>query len=259
MKKPNFFKKIYLSVTSMPFYTSVIHEHFMKSFLYLILFSLLISLPFAIFTALQTTKLISDIADSFPRFTLSDGTLTFESDEPFVYKNEKDNMIVISDPSGTHDINTLTGYQSAYLLRPKYVILSQAGFAPQSISYKDVAFWTIGSNDLDLLVLFRPFLAAMMAGLNLFLVLLTNLFRSLFACSIVLFIRSFFLVPLNFTQSYKIAIYSMTAPMIVIEIINFLPITLSSNKMLAVFVLLDLVITVNILKYMSKQKLDISL
>lgn len=257
MKKPHFFKKIILSMNSKAFYNTILHEHFMKSLLFLILFSLLISLPFSIYKSTLTGNKIVAIAAAFPDFSLQNGEFKLLSGEPFVYNDQKE-LLIIADTTSTHSFNDLVGYELGYLFGAKSVILSQAGLPPQTIKYADIPFFSATSSDLDLLVLMKPFLIIMSTFFTLLLALIFNLFISLFSSSMAFFIKNGLGLPISFSQAYKVAIYSMTAPLVFVELLNFIPSIVIRNLSFGIFVFINLIHLVQILSYMKNHPTDIS-
>lgn len=258
MKKPHFFKKILLSMSSKPFYKTILHEHFMKSILYLLLFSLIISLPFSIYSSLKTSNLITLISTDFPTFSLSKGELKLENNEPFIYK-DSDKMIFIVDTSGTYGLNDLAGYEKGLLMTSKSIIIPQLGFKPQIIKYSEFPYLTFSTTDLDLLVLLQPLFVFVSVLILVFLTLFINAFKSLFCCSIAFFIKNSFGLPLTFTQTYKVAIYCMTLPLVFVEILKFIPSPLASNISFGFFILVNVITLVQIFNHMKNEKTDISI
>lgn len=258
MKKPRFFKKIILSMNSKEFYMTIIHEHFMKSFLYLVLFCLLISLPFSIYASIKTSNKITLIAKDFPAFTIQNGELKLENNEPYIY-TDSDKMILIVDTSDTYTFNDLAGYEAGYLMTKSSVIIPQKGFSPQIIKYSDFPFLSLSKIDLNLFVLMQPLMVVISILFNLFGALILALLKSLFISSVSYFIKNGFGLSLKFSQTYKIAIYSMTAPLVFVEILHFIPTALATNISFSLFAFISIVNLVQVFRYMKNQKTDISI
>ncbi len=258
MKKPHFFKKIVLSINSKPFYTTILHEHFMKSFLYLMLLSLIISLPFSLYTSIKTSSLFEDIIDEFPAFYFEESEFRLQDEQPFIYKGEGNELIIIADTTGAYGFNDLVGYETGILISTKSFVLSQAGILPQTVKYSEMMI--LPSNDvLDLIVDMRPFIILMSTLFSLFFSFLFICFKSLFSCSLAFFIKNSLGLKLTFSQTYKIAIYSLTAPLVFVEILNFIPSQLVSNISFGLFVFINVVYLIQILRYMKNQKTDVSI
>jgi len=136
MNKPNFFKKIVMSITTLSFYTTIIHERFIKTFIYLFIFSTLLSIPYSAYFGhyiYEQTSNVSHVMESeaFPDFYLKEGQLVIEGNTPFVFADEEKLIKVIIDDSDTYSFNDLAGYYWGYLITPKSIILSQLGTTPR--------------------------------------------------------------------------------------------------------------------------------
>lgn len=264
MKKQNFFKKIYSSITTLSFYTSIIHERFIRSFIYLIIFTLLLSLPYSIYIGnyayKQTNSVIERMkGEDFPSFHLEDGQLIIEGNTPFVYSMEDDKLLkIIIDNSNTYTFNDLAGYYLGYLITPKSIIQSQLGTTPQTISYSD--FFIDEFNKDDLLVYiknYQPLFAIFFAASSVVFTLIGTLFKSLLSYFLVSFFKNIYRIPLSGVQSYKIAIYSMTTPLIVLEALKFANV-IPPTLFFGVFMFINAVYIGKILNYFSRLKTDIS-
>lgn len=255
MKKQHFFNKIILSISSKDFYKVILHEHLMKSFLFLVLFSLLVSMPYSIYSSINTIDKIVSITEDFPEFTLEDGVLTVPSNQPYIYEDKSKEIKIIMDTTGAYGLNDLAGFSSGYLLTSKSVIISQAGLEPQTIKYSDIYF-SINKNDINTVNSFKTFIIVMAIAVSLFLTVLINLFKSLFTVSIVFFMKNIFLLPLNFSKSYKIAIYTMSAPILLVEIVKFIPIHDLSNYTFFVYLFINMIYIVQILLYLKNGRMD---
>lgn len=265
MKKMNFISKIYRSMTSIAFYVTIIHEHFVKSFLYLVLLSLILALPYSIYSGIstydKTTNGIEIInSEQFPAFKFENGKLELYNDEPYLFSIDENQFLkVIIDRSNTYTFNDLAGYYIGYLITEDNIIYSQVGTTPRSISYNSLLIQSLTKAELvDLIKLYQPITAIGFGILTLFFALLSALFKSLFSYFMVSFFKNIFRIPLSFSQSYKIAIYSMTTSIVVIELLNIIKLV-PSQYFFGIFCFINALYIGNIIKHFSSLKTDISI
>ncbi|PKM93348.1 MAG: hypothetical protein CVU84_16145 [Firmicutes bacterium HGW-Firmicutes-1] len=263
MKKPRFFSKIYLSMTSSAFYVTIIHEHLFKSFLYLVLLSILLSTPYSIYSGLLSYDKTSDTiefinSENFPSFKLQDKKLEIYDDEPFVFSIEDKSIRVIIDKTNSYSYNDLAGYYMGYLFTPNNIVYSQLGTTPRSIGYDIFMVQHLDNNELvEIIQSYQTIFAIGYGCLALLIALISVLLKSLFSYFLVSFFKNLLRVPLSFSQSYKIAIYSMTTSIVIMEVlkaINFIP----SQLFFGIFFFINSVYIGNILKYFSNLKTNIS-
>lgn len=262
MNKPNFFKKIVMSITTLSFYTTIIHERFIKTFIYLFIFSTLLSIPYSAYFGhyiYQQTSNVSHVMESgeFPDFYLKDGQLVIEGDTPFVFADEEKLIKVIIDDSDTYSFNDLAGYYWGYLITPKSIILSQLGTTPRSMAYN--RFLGDGFNKKDLLVeikAIQPFLAVFSSAFTMIVFVITTFLKSLLSYFLVSFFRNVYGITLSKSQSYKIAVYSMTAPLIIIEALRLSQVV-PTTFFFGIFMFVNAVYIGKILYYFKNLKMNV--
>lgn len=264
MKKHNFFKKIYLSISKLSFYTNVIHEKLYKSIFYLVILTILISIPYSVFFGNYIYKETTDIltlmeSKTFPNFYLENNELIIEGETPFVISDEEQKTFkIIIDNTSTYSFNDLAGYYWGYLITPKNIIQSQLGSTPKTVTYDKVLLEGF-SKDILLLELktLQPLLAIFSSVFTIVFFIISNFFKSLMAYFIVLFFRNIYRVPLSNVQAYKIAVYSMTAGLILLEGLRFVQLV-PPSFFFGIFMMINSVYVGKILFYFNKLKTDLS-
>ncbi|PKM50152.1 MAG: hypothetical protein CVV02_12885 [Firmicutes bacterium HGW-Firmicutes-7] len=263
MRKINFFSKIYLSMTSKSFYVTIIHEHFFKSFLYLLLLSFLLASPFSIYSGFKTydktTHLIEFISsEQVPSFNFQEGKLEILDNEPFIYADENKFLKIIIDNSDTYTFNDLAGYYMGYLITEESLISSQLGTTPKSTNYEDFFIRNLSKPELiELLQLYQPLIGIGYGSLALFLAITSIGFKSLLSYFTVSFFKNLLRIPLSFSQCYKIAIYAMTTSIVVIEFLNITNLV-PSQFFFGIYFFINVLYIGNIIKYLSTFKTNIS-
>lgn len=261
MKKYNFFKKIYYSITSKSFYSDVMLEPFKKSICYLILFALLISIPSTIYTAynikMDFDKNIDFLnSDSFPSFILDKDGLELDQNEPFV-KSFENIVIVIIDDTDTYTLNDLAGYQFGYLFSSERLIITQNAGTPITFEYNQLPDMLLSNQDLiDYINTLKPFIIIGSIIFSLLSAFFTALIYSVFSSIFANIIKNINAIKITYEQAYKIAIYSCTLPLILIQILKFIPIRIAWISII-VFYAVNVIYISNILKFIkSNQNTD---
>lgn len=246
MKKPNFFKRIYKSLNDPAFYPYVVKEHFFRAFAYLFILTTILAIPFTTKMTLNFNQYIDIIQTvlkdpACPDFTLDSNKLEFHTNQAYLYEDSEMGIIVVIDPSGTYGINDLAGYTGGYLFTQSGVIYSQPGMAPQNLPY-DV-FWMGMSMDKatmsDMMEMSAPISVALLFGLVLFLTIAYVLFLSLFGASMTFFSKNLLALNLTFVQSYKVGIYAMTGPLLILSVLAALPFDITTDALFFIFIFLN--------------------
>lgn len=225
--KIHFLKRIIWSITKKEFYYDIIQESLGKSFKYLILLTLFISLPYSVLGGIQSTYVIDDMittirSDEFPHFSLKNGQLDIRDNEPRVYKSD-DALIVIVDKTDAYTLNDLAGYSIGYLITPDQVILSQAGTKPLSIRYDTLLKNMMIDNESLVRTLgkIKPYILIFITLIIFVGSLLLTLFSSLILSIVTYLLNTLYQIHLSYSQSYRVGNYSLTLPLILIQICNF--------------------------------------
>lgn len=222
VKKPNFYIKVWKSITDPKFYSYFISESLGKAFGYFLLFSLLVGLISGTIIANKTKSYINEAidftsSDKMHEFHISNGELYVDIDEPYIYEDER--FIFIIDMNEQYTYNDLAGYETGYLLTPKIIYMSQVGTQPLPLNledFKDLYFDNeslVNFLEYSKKILVVPIIITILIGL-----LFMNLITSFFSSIIALIFNSIFETRLTYSQLYNISIYALTLPTIVIVI-----------------------------------------
>ena len=83
----NFFKKVWYSITKFEQYPAMATEGVKRAIKYLVMLTAIVSIFVMIGSLLQMKTLISDVQDSIPEFSYSEGNLSMETEEIMVIKD----------------------------------------------------------------------------------------------------------------------------------------------------------------------------
>lgn len=264
MKSYHFIQRIIHSVKTPDFYLHILQEKTGKAVLYFLSLLLIISTLTGIYSGVQGKKMLTEIvtivqSSEFPDFTFQDGVFDIDSNEP-IFIEEGELLRVIIDDSGNSDINDLAGYDVAYLLTDRELIISMKGQSPNTF---DLSLFN-GFN-LD-----KEALASMMSAAkdivipitlltSIFLAIFAVFFQILFLFLISLFIRSGKKIAkekVSNAQLFSILMYASTPGYILSRIMALIPILNLFASIL--FFVMTIFYVHRALQAIVDQKLDIT-
>lgn len=240
MKSPNVFKKFIKSFSDFRVYNSIRHEKLSRSFGYLILLALFVGVIFSIVVSVKTNNSIDNTiellqSDDMPNISVSNGILNVDMDEPFIL-NKDNEFIFIVDMTDKYTLNDLVGYSMGYLVTPERIIINQAGSPPMPLEFKDLRDFNVDKDSvLDILDSYR----GLAIGFIVFLIIIGTIFLKLFESFIIsiigLVFNSILKKNLSYNELYKIGIYALTLPSIIILLINSLgfPLSLGTKSLIS--------------------------
>lgn len=224
-KRANIFVKFIKSFTDFEVYGQIRRESTGKAIGYLVLLSVVLGIIYAGVLANKTNESINQTitfleSDDAPAIDIQNGRLHVEMDEPYVYRQDKD-LIFILDMEDMYDLNDLAGYDVGYLITPERIVIFQAGSPPIPFDFSTVEDMHI---DKYKVIEFLHSMKGLLFG-TLFVViiigtLLLKFLESLFASIIGLIMNAIMKTPFTFNELYKIGIYALTLPSLIIVLIN---------------------------------------
>lgn len=262
-KSPNFFVKFIKSITDISIYSHVKNEKLGKSFGYLLLLALSLGIIYSTVVTVKTNRSIdSTIAffesEEFPEISISNGVLNVDLEEPLVIEQDHD-LIFIVDMTSTYTLNELAGYSIGYLITPQRIIINQAGSPPIPFEFKNFEDFQIDKNTaIDFLNRIRRFFIGIIVFGIIIGTILLKLLESLILSIISLIANSLLNTNMTYHDLYKIGIYAMTLPSIIVVIINSLSLRLSFGMMLLIYYGISTIYVVLALKNMNHDNIEIN-
>lgn len=210
------------SFTDMHAYKHFVYKNFSKAFLYIMLLTFLLSVIFsAIFIASikdYTTQLITQLEQNTPTFTIKNGELVIENDQPVILAETDDKgTLIIIDKEYTGSVTKYEEYDTVIVLGQKEIYLSNSAIR-YSIGYESVLgqkqevtsemlFGRVSSS--------KPFLYLFFFA-SMFIFLIGNyLFYTLFVALIVNTVRRIRRKQANLGISLQLSAYALTLPAII--------------------------------------------
>lgn len=256
MKSPNIFIKFIKSFTDFRVYNKIRHEKLGKSFGYLILFALIIGITFGIVVSVKTSHSIDSTieflqSDDIPEITVRNGILNIDMDEPLVL-NDNHDFIFIVDMTDRYTLNDLAGYSIGYLITPERIIINQAGSPPMPLEFKDLRDFNIDKHSvIEILNSFKGLAIGFIIFIIILGTILLKLFDSLILSIIGIISNSILKTNLNYNELYKIGIYALTLPSLIMLLINSLGFTLAFGLKILIYYGISTIIIVMALKNIS--------
>ncbi len=256
-KRANIFVKFIKSFTDFNIYCQIRREKTSKAIGYLLLLCLVLGIIYAGFwvnitgTSIDQTIQFLESNES-PDIYIENGRLTVDIDKPIIHVQDND-LIFILDMSNEHDLNDLAGYSTGYLITPERVIIFQAGSPPIPLEFSSLEDMHI--DKLKITSFLQSMKGILFASLFVVIIIGTILLKfleSLFASIIGLMVNAIMNTPFTFNELYKIGIYAMTLPSLIILLINSFLIPLSFGIKLLLYYGLVTVIIHIALKHMAK-------
>ncbi|GMQ62289.1 DUF1189 domain-containing protein [Vallitalea maricola] len=257
IKSPNIFVKFIKSFTDFHVYNSIRHERLGKSFGYLILLALFIGITLSIVVSVKTNTSIDNTiellqSDDMPEITVRNGILNIDMNEPLVLTKDHD-FIFIVDMTDKYTLNDLVGYSMGYLVTPERIIINQAGSPPMPLEFKDLRDFNIDKNSvLEILNSFRGLAIGFIVFLIIAGTVLLKLFESLMVSIIGLIANSVLKTNLSYNEVYKIGIYALTLPALIMLLINCFGLAVALGFKLIIYYGISTIIVVMALKNISK-------
>lgn len=216
--KVNFFKRIYKSTYDFSFYQLVEKESFGKAFVYLILFSLLISLvsmigPISNFNN-GINYIVEKLESDIPYFELSNGELYFEGEMPIISVDDEDNIFII-DTTNKTDPSILDDYKKGFYIDKNKLIYKENLIKKEVFEFNDIKEIQITKYDIQKFLPYLKFISIFIMIFIIIGVIIGKLFSSLFVSLIGLIVNSAVKSGLSYKDIYKLGIYSLTLPSII--------------------------------------------
>lgn len=224
-ESPNIFTKFIKSFTDFRVYNKIRYESLGKSFLYLILLSIVIGVIFSIVIVTKTNDSLDSTmefleSDEMPDISVTNGILHIDMDQPLVVTQD-DEFVFIVDMTNQYNLNDLVGYSIGYLITPERIIISQAGSHPMPLEFKDLRDFNINKESiLGIIQKFRGLVIGLIIFFTIAGTILFNLFLSLLMSVMGTICNAILNTTLSYSELYKIGIYSLTLPALLILILN---------------------------------------
>ncbi|WP_058485511.1 DUF1189 family protein [Defluviitalea phaphyphila] len=220
ISKIGFFKKINMSITDFSFYKVIIQESTGKAIIYLIFLSMLLSILPSIKIAYLINDEINYIEQKISYFELKNGELNVVGDMP-IFIEIYDNLAIIDTTNQTNE-SILNNFQHkrVFLITNKK-ISGRIGTQYREILLKNLKIKDFNKDDLKLILFIIKFIVIILCILWVVLsTIIHKLMNSLFINVVGVIVNLIYKANLEYKDIYKIGIYCMTLPSILISIIG---------------------------------------
>ncbi|MBU9722448.1 MULTISPECIES: DUF1189 domain-containing protein [Bacillaceae] len=201
-----------------------------KTILYVFFLMFLVTIPPAIVLGSGISSIYdkaeTHLVNTFPDFTIENGVLHADIDEPIIV--EDDGEYIIFDPNGELRIDEINDYGNAFALLEREVAFVSGGIH-EGISYQDFGI-TIAKPELVELVENLGGILPLIIGLLIFFIYVFTTgmkFVGIFALSLIgLFLSKRNAPQLSYKNLWVISAYTVTMPTVLFAIIDILQISI---------------------------------
>ncbi|WP_416149358.1 DUF1189 domain-containing protein [Salipaludibacillus sp. HK11] len=222
-----------------------------KTILYVFFLMLVVSIPMAIFIGINVTNIFNDVEgdviDSIPDFSIENGVLHSDIDEPMII--EDGDTTIIFDSTGEYRLEDAYQYDSALLLLEREAAFI-AGGTPDTISYQEFGV-NISKDQLNNFVNTVGDLLPLIIS---FIILLVYIFTTgmkfigiLVLSVITLLLKRNKAEQLSYRQGWVLSAYVVTLPTILFAIIDLIGINIPFS--LAIYWIIATFMMISVLKY----------
>lgn len=196
-----------------------------KTILYILLLTLISAIPTMTHLSTEISSSMKSleqiIQDDFPSFTIKDGQLSMNDNEPFI--KELDEFTLIIDGSESFHINDLEIYRNALaLLKDKFVLITE--YQSQSIDYSMFEGILVNENDLQMFIsTFESMMPMFLIVMNIILFILVSIvaFMEIFVLALFgLILKNIIGLNLKYRHVWILTSYSITLPTIFFTIMS---------------------------------------
>lgn len=222
-KKPGFFTKIYYSIAGFEKYRCFLRQSIGRAIAYLILLSLIASLLVFIPQQIEFNKMVDHLTKNFdsivPDFTFSEGKLTVNARMPIVIDNGS--MSVVIDTSDKAE-DILVFYDRVILITSNKII--QKYYTNRNeISLSTLSYLNMTREDIERSLPYMKYMGALMYLLYIMAFIFGRFIMALLVSFIGLAINSMKQTGLSYRSIFKLSVYSITLPTLLIAVISFIP------------------------------------
>lgn len=242
----NIFKQFYRSLYSPKDIANVRKQKMGKTILYLLLLSIIASLPSLIFISKGMNEAIHTLKETMknevPSYSISNGKLQLNTEEPIII--DKPNLKVILDPTGTYQVDNVSTIGNTFALLDKEFVLVTAGQS-QSYTYASLGNMTISD---EMIIVFLEtmdsniyVLITILVIVFLFFMTINHVFQTLILAVFGQLFAKLFGRSLRYGQVWKMTVYSITIPVVFFAIMEGLQTFVTNGYLINWFVSLLLV------------------
>ncbi|MFD3156957.1 DUF1189 domain-containing protein [Haloimpatiens sp. FM7330] len=222
----NFFMQLKDSITNFKSYEKISNQKFRKSFLYVIILSLIlsifISVKAGIFINTSYKEIIKFYNSDFPEFQIQNGILDVDVDMPYFEYDKEEEYILFIDTRENADEGILDDYPNdngVFIFRDKIINKKDNGHTTSTFEFSELGDGTFEKKDIEKLIpTFQKIkvliYALIFIGYFIFQIL-SMLFLALIYGVISLIVNKIMKTNLKFNQLYNMCLYALTLPTLI--------------------------------------------
>ncbi|WP_280768458.1 DUF1189 domain-containing protein [Salipaludibacillus daqingensis] len=195
-----------------------------RTILYVFFLMLIVSIPMAVILGSNINNLFKDVEshmiESFPDFTIENGVLQSDVDEPMVF--EDGDTTVIFDPTGEFRLEDAEQYDTAFALLEREAAIITDGF-PQTFGYQEFGINISKDQLTDFVQSIGDLLPLLISIIILLMYLFTTAmkFLGIFMLSVItLLLKRNAVDHLSYRQGWVLSAYTVTLPTVLFAVID---------------------------------------
>lgn len=238
-EKLGFFEKMYKCIYDMKTYAKVLKETTGRAVLYILLMTLIfggISLIADVYEFNTGYRLVMSAVSKVPEFSFENGTLTVDSDQPYKF-SDGSNFVFIMDTTGATDKSALENYTQGVLITSDQLTQKQIG-SERTVDLTTLKGMTLNKADLIRMMgsIKSLIIGFMIIGAPIAWFVGKLLLAFILVVVVGLIANSINNTRLSFGDLYKLALYSLTAPIILGTLMDYLKLVSPTIGVLAKFI-----------------------
>lgn len=221
--RPGFFTKIYYSIAGFEKYRLFLRQSIGRAISYLILLSLIASLFVFVPQQIEFNKMVDHLTKNFdsiiPDFTFSGGELSVNAKMPIII--DSGSMFIVIDTSDDAE-DILVNYDSVILITGNKII--QKYYTNRNeISLSTLSYLNITKEDIEQSLPYMKYMGALLFFFYIVVFTCGRFIMAFLVSLIGLAINSMKQTGLSYRSIFKLSIYSITLPTLLIAVVSYIP------------------------------------
>jgi hypothetical protein len=213
----HFNNKVFKSITDFSFYENFLAQTTGKAIKYLLLLTITVGVLWLIRPIYEFNTGITSIVYSFhneiPDFTFSNGQLTVEGKMPIILENGDQFFLI--DTSGKTDESILKSHENAIFVSRDKLVQKKNNFETRNFNFKDLQGMNLTKADVETFLPLLRWINVLIIVFGLLWFFLSKLFSALLLSIIGLILNGIKNANMDFSNLYKLSIYSLTLPVVI--------------------------------------------
>lgn len=211
-----FLTQLRKSISDFEFYKKLQNDSMGKAFLYLTKLTIIFGVISLINPVLGFDRGVDSVREYFheniPYFVFEDGELDVKNNQPFVWEDKEENVIVAMDTSGQIGPEILNGYYEGFYITKNYAVFKRNGIEKREFNFSQLKGITFTKDDVSSWIPYLKWIDGFIVIFGFIGFFISKLWSALLITFFGLFICS---GKNRFPELYKMSIYALTLPIVI--------------------------------------------